>query len=270
MGILALLALTGYGVFLAYTTTPALAGGGYLLVAVVAGVGAFFSPCSFPLLPSYFAYSQALDKGARPLRSSGPLMQGSVAAAGVVTFNAILGAVFGIAGLGVARSLTLLSPSPSQVTVVLRMFVGASLVALGVVQASNLSFHGRRLGRLVQLVQFGSSRRGPLAKPFFYGFAYTLVGIGCTAPFLATVVLVSLAAGGLLPALAGFLAFSLTMAALMVLVSLIASSSRRRLLKGVSENTPRIKRVGGTVLMAFGLMLVVLTAWPGLLRPLFP
>ncbi len=56
----------------------------------------------------------------------------------------------------------------------------------------------------------------------------------------------------------------------MIAVSVVASSSRRYLLKGVSERTITIKRVAGMVLVAFGSLLLVLTAWPGLLRPLFP
>ncbi len=272
LGVMALLALAGYLAFVAYARAgPTLAGGGYLAVALVAGAGAFFSPCSFPLLPSYFAYAQATSDRGLPSRGRwGALTQGTFAAAGVLAFNAILGLMFGLAGVGVARSLVLLSPAPSQITVALRLLVGAALVGLGVVQGSHLSLHGGRLGRVVRLLQAKSSGEGPFVRPFLYGFAYTLVGIGCTAPFLATVVVLSLAAGGLVPALASFLAFSSTMAVLMVLVSVIATSSRRHLLKGVSENTPRIKMAGGLVLVAFGALLVVLTALPGLLRPLFP
>ncbi len=109
-----------------------------------------------------------------------------------------------------------------------------------------------------------------MAALFLYGFGYTLVGIGCTAPFLATVIVLALASGGFVLALAGFLVFSLTMAVLMVIVSLVASSSRRRFLKKLSARTPAIKRAGGVILSAFGALLVVLTAWPTLLRPLFP
>lgn len=78
-----------------------------------------------------------------------------------MSFNAILGIVFGVASLGVAQSLVLLSSNPSAVTVGLRSVVGMALLAL-----------------------------------------------------------------------VGFLVFSLTMAALMVVVSVVASTSRRRLLRG--------------------------------------
>ncbi len=91
-----------------------------------------------------------------------------------------------------------------------------------------------------------------------------------TAPFLATVIVLSLASGGLLQGLAGFLVFSLSMASLMVLVSVVASSSRRRLLKNLGESTPKIKKAGGAVIVPFGALLILLSLLPGILRPLFP
>ncbi len=269
---LALLGFVGYGIFLLFATRgESFAGGGYLIVAMVAGAGAFFSPCSFPLLPSYFAYAQVFRRADTPAsRSLHTLAAGSAAAAGVVSFNVLLGLALGLVGLGFAQTLVLLSPQPSSITLAARTVVGSSLIVLGILQVGNLSIHTRFVNRVVRAIQSRTERRGSLVGLFLYGFGYTLIGIGCTAPFLATVIVLALAAGGLAPALAGFLAFSLTMAALMVLVSFVASSSRSRLLKGLTERTPAIKRAGGAVLVAFGGLLILLTAWPGLLRPLFP
>lgn len=177
---------------------------------------------------------------------------------------------FSAAGLGVAQSLVLLSPKPSALTVGAQFAVGAALLFLGIVRVADLSVHGGLLDRFVGFLQPHARARGPIAAPFLHGFAYTLVGIGCTAPFLATVIVLALASGGFVSALAGFLVFSLTMAVLMMIVSLVASSSRRRFLKKLSARTPTIKRAGGVILSAFGPLLLVLTAWPTLLRPLFP
>ena len=269
---LALIALAGYFVFLIFASGgPAFVGWSYLAIAVVAGAGAFFSPCSFPLLPSYFAYAQLIraDDGTRP-GSLPALWRGSAAAAGIVSFNALLGLAFSAAGLGVAQSLVLLSPTPSALTVGARLAVGAALLLLGIVQVADLSVHDGLLDRILGFLRPSARARGPLATLFLYGFAYTLVGIGCTGPFLATVIVLALASGGFASALAGFLVFSLTMAVLMIIVSLVASSSRRRFLKKLSAGTPTIKRAGGVILSAFGALLLVLTAWPTLLRPLFP
>ncbi len=104
MGILGLLAVVGYGTFLLFVLGgPNLAGGSLLAVAVIAGAGAFFSPCSFPLLPSYFAYAQVVRREDPPSpRAIQMLLPGAAAAAGVVAFNGILGLVLAVAGLGIA------------------------------------------------------------------------------------------------------------------------------------------------------------------------
>ncbi len=272
LGALAVIALSGYFVFFLFAAGGlAFAGWSYLAIAVVAGAGAFFSPCSFPLLPSYFAYAELMRNNSGP-RSGAlqALLRGSAAAAGVVSFNTLLGLAFGVAGLAVAQSFVLLSPNPSAFTVGARLAVGGALFLLGLVQIANLSAHGGLLDRIVGFLQPRVPAGRPLAPLFLYGFAYTLVGIGCTAPFLATVIVLALASSGFVSALAAFLVFALTMAALMIIVSLVASSSRRRFLKTLSARTPTIKRTGGVILSAFGAVLLVLTAWPTALRPLFP
>ncbi len=272
LGVLALIALGGYVVFLNFAAGgPTLSGGGYLLVAVVAGTAAFFSPCSFPLLPSYFAaYSRAVGGQGRSAGRSAILAHGSAAAAGVITFNVILGLVLGLAGLGIAKSLLLIGPSPSQVTQAIRSVVGVALVGLGIAQVGGLSLHGRLLEWFTRFFQSRSAQRGPLMALFLYGFGYTVIGIGCTGPFLASVMVIALASGGLLPALGAFLTFALTMAALMVIVSLIASGSGRKLLRDFGAAAPKIKKAAGAVLTGFGAFLLVTTIWPGILAPLFP
>ncbi len=271
LGILALLGFVGYSAFVVFATTgPALAGGVYLVVAAIAGAGSFFSPCSFPILPSYFAYAQIVrSDGRRPGRLPA-LLSGSAAAAGVLTFNILLGLAFGVAGLGIAQSFRLFAPNPSSITVGLRIGVGIAWVLLGIMQIANVSIHGGVFDRIARVLQPSARAREPVLQLYLYGFAYTLVGIGCTAPFLASVIVISLASGGLVPALAGFLAFALTMSALMILVSIVAAGPSRTRLKRLSAKTPSIKRAGGAALVAFGVLLSVLSLWPALLGPLFP
>ncbi len=269
LGALVILALAGYGVFRAFAAGAAPPSLGYALVAIVAGAGAFFSPCSFPLLPSYFAYIDATDPSASAGVRWRALRQGGAAAAGVVAFNGILGAAFALLGLGLAGSFALVAPSPSPTTVELRLVVGAALTILGMAQLADISLHGPRLDRFFQRLQ-SRRPRDPEAALFLYGFGYTMAGIGCTAPFLGTVVVVSLASGGPLEALAGFLLFAATMAALMFLASAFAIGSRRIALREWSRRTPQIKRAAGGVLIAFGGFVIGSSLVPGVLRPLFP
>ena len=257
---LALIAFLGYGIFLLFLRGGGAVGlWGAFAVAVVAGIASFFSPCSFPLLPGYPGYYVVTARG-HPRLSA--LVHGLSAASGVVAFGLVLGSVLGLAGLGLAASFALVGPVPSPVTQGLRFAVGATWLALGAAQLSHVSFHGA-LGRLPRL---GNRPAGSL---FAYGFGYTVAGIGCTAPFLASVAVLALAAGGVLEAIGAVAVFVLTMAALMVGVSWFAATSVGRL-RAWTAATPRIKRAGGVLLAAVGITTIVLTAWPQLLRPLFP
>lgn len=269
--LLALLVLAGYGAFRLFVTGgTSLVQQGYLAFAIVAGIGAFFSPCSFPLLPSYLAYAQAVRPEGRRYRPWLGLLNGTAAAAGIVSFNLVLGAIFALAGLGLASSFSLIAPSPSPTTVLLRIGVAGFLIAFGALQIADVSLHGHWLNRALRRILPISRSREPLVDLYVYGFAYTVTGIGCTAPFLATVIVVGFAAGGPLAAFSAFLAFSLTMAALMLVVSVIGGTSRRGALASLAGRTPTIKRGAGAVLVAFGVLLVILSFWPSLLQPLFP
>ncbi len=268
--LLALLVIAGYGAFRLFVAGGAsLVQQGYVFFAIVAGIGAFFSPCSFPLLPSYLAYAQAIRTEGRRRGPWLGLLDGAAAAGGIVSFNLILGAGFALAGLGLASSFSLIAPNPSPTTVLLRIGVAGFLIAFGALQIADVSLHGHWLNRALRRILPASRSREPLVDLYAFGFVYTVTGIGCTAPFLATVIVVGLAAGGPLAGFGSFLAFSLTMAALMLLVSVIGGTSRRGALASLTRRTPTIKRGAGAVLVAFGVMLVTLSLWPSLLRPLF-
>jgi cytochrome c-type biogenesis protein len=269
--LLALLVIAGYGAFRLFVAGGAsLIQEGYVFFAIVAGVGAFFSPCSFPLLPSYLAYAPTIRMPERRLVPWLGLLEGSAAAAGIVSFNLVLGGILALAGLGLASSFSLIAPSPAPTTVLLRIGVAGFLIAFGALQIADVSLHGPWLDRVLRWIAPVARLRRPLVDLYVYGFAYTVTGIGCTAPFLATVVVVALASGGPLAAFAAFLAFSMTMAALMLLISVIGGTARRGALASLTRRTPTIKRGAGAVLVAFGMLLAVLSVWPSLLRPLFP
>lgn len=267
---LAALIAVGYFAFLAFArgafegTDAALVG-----VAAVAGVASFFSPCSFPFLPSYLSFQAVRPSATEGRRLASAAGDGVVAGLGVVGFNVILGSVVGVAGAGFAKSLALLSPTPSSVTVAVRLLVAGALVALGLLQVFGRAAHSRLASRIATAFQRLARPSGGRLGLFLYGFAYTAIGIGCTGPFLASVVFVALAAGGLVPAILAFVVFALTMAGLMVAVSLIAAATPLGT-RALVARAPRIKRVAGATIVGFGLVLAAFTLNPYALRPLFP
>ena len=239
-----------------------------LAVASVAGIASFFSPCAFPFLPSYLGVRALVARDAAHKNLVGAIADGAVAGLGVVGFNVVLGSAVGLVGAGFANSLALLSPTPSPTTVIVRLVVAGAIVFLGLLRVFERGFHARIVARVAGAFQrVTRGRQGTLAL-FLYGFSYTAVGIGCTGPFLASVVLIALAAGGFAAALLAFLVFSFTMAALMMAVSLLAFA--RGVARMPGEGTRRVQRIAGAALVAFGALLALFTVNPYLLRPLFP
>ena len=245
----------GYLGFRVFATTPSLSAANLFLFAVVAGVASFFSPCAFPLLPSYFSFYQTAGRHTEePQRGTGKALRfGLAAALGVITFALILGGIIAVLGTGVAQTLSISGPGPSQFVRIFRGVVGGILVTLGV---------GQLLGWNLKPVFMDSfafytrpnreSERGPAASLYLYGLGYNAAGMGCTGPILAGLIVVALASGGLASALGAFLVFAVTMGALMLIVSLLVAASEETLIARMKAATPKIKRAASYALILVG------------------
>lgn len=245
----------GYLGFRVFATTPTLSAANLYLFAVVAGVASFFSPCAFPLLPSYFSFYQNAGRhteGARD-RTGRALSFGLAAALGVITFALILGAIIAVLGTGVAQRLSISAPEASQFVRIFRGVVGGILLTLGVVQLLEWNLKPR----FVDAIAFYTrprreGERGPATNLYLYGLGYNAAGMGCTAPILAGLIVVALASGGVASALSAFLVFAVTMGALMLAVSLLVAASEETLITQMKAAAPKIKRAASYVLILVG------------------
>jgi len=127
-----LIGLAGYASYVAYPRfhLTAVAGAALLALAAGAGVAAFFSPCSFPLLLTLLAREAegAADRRGRTVRVAA---FAAAFSAGIVGFLAVLGGLIGVGGRGLASSVTFVSPTG----IAIRIVVGSLLVVLGLIQA---------------------------------------------------------------------------------------------------------------------------------------
>ncbi len=226
-----------------------------MIFAMVAGVAAFFNPCAFPLLPGYLAH-QVKVTPERRREGFGPLLYGgSVAALGVTTFNLLLGGVLAVLGVAFLGSLTLASPEPNLGVRIFRGVVGILLIALGVshVTGRGISFAFlERFGHRFRTMQSAS----PTRQLYTYGFGYNAVGIGCGGPIVAGLAVFAFAFGGFGATLVAFLVFSLTMASLMIGLSVLPALIGRTSMRGLSRSTGTIQRVAGTVQAVVGAFLL--------------
>lgn len=171
--------LVGYAGYVVYPRfdLPAGVGAGLLVLAAAAGVAAFFSPCSFPLLVSMLARPLSVDDGSprRPWRRA--LGFAAALSAGAIAFLAVVGGLLAVGAAAFFDDVTFTSTAGR----VIRIVTGAALVVFGLIQINRLTVNLRRfepglhrvLGRQAEL-----RRRRPLAGFALFGFVYLLAGFG--------------------------------------------------------------------------------------------
>ena len=174
----AAVALAGYLGYVLFPRfeLPAVEGAAVLGLAAAAGVAAFFSPCSFPLLLSMLGrHASAQARGEKS--GTRPVVLGGALAAGAGVFLLLSGVLIAAGGGALFEQVTF--DSPAGITI--RSVVGVLLVALGLVQVGVLPtpFHAvDRATRPMMRRQARLRRTRPVAGYGLFGFGYVLAGFG--------------------------------------------------------------------------------------------
>lgn len=245
------------------------------VLAGLAGVTTFFSPCAFPMFPGYMGLFLGLNApGAGSATSSGnPSYKGAARRAVLAGSATALGMVLVFLALGVA--LILAASAISGYIPDLLVVVGATLVALGALLFTNLQYWRivtpfQTLWRRLRGVSEAPSIAPPTAgsggslyvKLFGYGVGYAAAAAGCVAPVIFSAIIAGLAlglAGGIIT----ILIYSVTAAALMIVVTVLLAIASRRFINQLKAATPVIKKISAGVLVIVGLYLIYYyyTAW---------
>ena len=172
---------------------------------------------------------------------------------GVVTFDLLLGGGIAVFGSGLASGLSLSGPQPSQFVQIFRVAVGVLLFILGVGQLAGWNLKPNFVDAFTYRIRpEREGRRSPIQNLFFYGLGYTAAGMGCTGPILAGLIIFAVSFGGLTSALIAFAVFSLTMGALMLVISGLVAASRESLITRLKSATPKIKWGSSVLLILVG------------------
>lgn len=178
-----LLALAGYGGYVLYPrfNLPNVTGAGLFLLATMAGIASFFSPCSFPLLTTLLARSirgrdnnQENNENTKVGRA---LQYGAALAVGAALFLLLIGAGIALGGGALFKQVTFTSTAGR----ILRLVVGIILLILGLVQTDRLTLPFGRVADLafpLQKAQARVRRQYPTAGFGLFGFGYILAGFG--------------------------------------------------------------------------------------------
>ncbi|MFC7204000.1 cytochrome c biogenesis CcdA family protein [Haloferax namakaokahaiae] len=204
---------------------PAFAG--TLTFALTAGVGTFFAPCAYPLLPGYVGYYLSQDEA----DVGGAAIRGAVASLAALVVLAAVGGALTLVGGRIAPHLALFEP-----------LVGGALVVFGL-----LFLSGRAPSLHVVLPEYRSS----VAGFGIFGAVYGLAAAGCVVPIFLGVVAQSLA----LPttqALVSLGAYALAAALPLGVVTILAALSGGTV-RGLSRHVGSVQTLAGVVMVLAGL-----------------
>jgi len=244
--------ISGYFIFIFFVTNVAKSFESYnlILLAIVAGLATFFSPCSFPTLPAYLT-SFFKEKG----KVEKTIYLGIATSLGIVTFNIIFGSLIGILGQNFAQSFSLSGNNPNIYVRIFRGIIGILLILLGIFQYRGLeAFH-----KLIPIGQriVSLNKASPYKSTYTYGFAYNIIGIGCVGPILSGLVIFAFGFGGFASAILAFLIYSLTMTSAMIFLSMLVGFAKESSIKRLKVSSAKIKKYSGIILFLVGLYLLL-------------
>lgn len=228
-----------------------------ILLSIIFGAAAFFSPCAFTVLPAYVSNyiskeetnkEETQDKSYD--KSYTALKLGLYAAFGIITVNMIIGLVIAILG-----SATPFAKDPRQdIPIILgvRTIAGFLIVALGVMTLLHKSINLSFIQSLVSNKSFSKSMFG-------YGMIYNAAAIGCTGPIMLGLMLYAYTSGSFISALTAFIVFSLTMGILIIILTLLIGKFKDAIIKDMVKFSPIIRKTAGIVMIIVGLSIAFLT-----------
>ncbi len=239
-----------------FSTVSLTQSGGSLIafgsLAALFGIATFFSPCSLPMLPGYISYY--INQESSTGKKHNPLLGGILAALGIISFFVIIGILVAMIGSAIQQYL--------------RFFIipiGGLLVVLGFLTLIGKdAFMERGIDYLKKPFEYIFSKiRGTRYEDdsgtsglFAYGFGYGAASSSCmAAPFIG-MILISFGAGGLVGGMLIFGLYTLSLGAMMVIFTYMASSGSELLQKLVSK-TDTIKKVSAVLLMMAGSFVVL-------------
>ncbi|MBI2086133.1 hypothetical protein HYT74_02210 [Candidatus Daviesbacteria bacterium] len=208
----------------------------------LAGLQAFFAPCSIALIPAYVGYYVKEDSGesSKIQQLFFGLKAGSFASLGLISVYIVLGITLALFG----RLIAPIFPWIELVTGGLLLFMGSSTL-LGYEFAIKPAV-------VIQTKSNGVKRF------YLFGIAYAFGAIGCTLPIFLLVIFQSLAQKGILGGVTNFAVYALAMSSLMILFSLISSLSKSAVHKFLTKYMETLQKSAGVLIILAGIYLIYL------------
>lgn len=226
-----------------------------ITLSIIFGTAAFFSPCSFTVLPAYVSHYLTGDKQhSKQASQTGNIAKGFyfglIAALGIITINIIVGLI--IAVLGSAAPFAKDPRQDIPLILGVRIVAGLIIAYLGLMTVLGKHLEIPVLPNLIGRLSFGKSI-------FLYGMLYNGAAIGCTGPILLGLILYALTSGSFASALAAFIIFALTMGILMIILTTLTAIFKNTVAHKLAPLTPTIQKIAGFVMIFAGTAIALLT-----------
>ena len=236
---------------------------GVFVIGLFLGVLVYFSPCAFPVLPSYISYCLSLGVREDELRQSGklegpvpgPMEVGVFAALGQLTFFGSVGVViFGLEGV-----LNL-----SGILHDIAVGIALLLVLLGALML--MGWTSQLLSRVqgildIHMTTEDDERFTPRRNMYLWGIGYSAASVDCTAaavfPFVAWLAVVG--EGALVMGMGGLM-FSVSL--LMIGVTAMVGMGGGALVDSLRRNSSIVKATGSWMMMFAGIGLYAYLTQP--------
>lgn len=221
---------------------------GIYTLAIIGGFASFFSPCAFPLLPSFVAYyiTGAEGKG-RTIKSG--LSLGIKAAIGLLAVFSLIG-ILAIGG----------SYWVSQYIPYLELIVGITIFILGILLLRDIdigSYFTLLKNKFYHRLGKEPTDSKTTTSPFIYGVGYGSAAAGCTAPVFIAIVFSSWLADGLYSALIVIILYFSVMAVLMIIFSVMTMVLKETIADKIKKHMGLINKISAVVMIAVGIYLIV-------------
>lgn len=214
-------------------------------IVFFAGILSFFSPCTLPLLPVYFAElataadSSAVVSGSKRSLDLRLILRTLLFVTGLSTSFVIMGFGAGLAGQLLDSRLFLVG-------------CGILVIVLGIHQTGLIRF--RLLERQKKWESNGKARPG-IVGAFLLGFTFSFGWTPCVGPVLATVLALASNQGESMGAAVLMLVYSAGLSLPFILLAFLGARVLGKL-KNVHRHLPKIQVASGILIIIMGVLLM--------------
>ncbi len=211
-----------------------------LSFSFLAGLQAFFAPCSIALIPAYvgFYVSEKSETNNKLQQLLFGLKAGVFASLGILSIYVVFGIIFALLGKLIAPFIPWIE-----------LLTGGLLLFLGTATLLGYEF-------AIKPPVIIQTRSNGIKRFYFFGVAYALGAVGCTLPIFLLVIFQSLAQGGPIGAFVSFAVYALAMVSLMIIFSLIAAVSKTAISRFMNKYMLAIQKSAGLLVFFAGMYLV--------------